>query len=111
MCYLADLRKSEQSLHLLNEHSVASQTEVVVLSDHIHVDQSPDNRMTSILKESELMISPARGEILSYYLLALGIITFGICLTAAIGKSAINELRGPSVIGCDHWYLLGGSNS
>ena len=96
-------------MYLLSDNGHAN-TEVTILSDHIHSNQA-ESRVGSDHKESELLISPARGKLLSYYLFCLGIITFGICLTAAIGKAVINELRGPSVIGCNHWYLLGGNNS
>uniref|UniRef100_A0A7S2QCH7 Amino acid transporter transmembrane domain-containing protein n=1 Tax=Zooxanthella nutricula TaxID=1333877 RepID=A0A7S2QCH7_9DINO len=41
-------------------------------------------------------------------ILAVGCVSFVVCLAAAIGKVSFKDLRGPSQIGCDNWIIWKG---
>jgi hypothetical protein len=56
--------------------------------------------------ETGRLISGENSVLIANWLVLLGVITFFICLAAAIGKIATPSLRGDSVVGCTGWMLL-----
>lgn len=46
-----------------------------------------------------------KARVVGALVLGVGIVSFIVCLVAALGKVALPVLRGPSVIGCDGWTV------
>jgi hypothetical protein len=44
-------------------------------------------------------------KVLIAFIFSVGVCSFVVCIVAAVGKVAIKELRGPTVIGCGSWTL------
>lgn len=60
---------------------------------------------SSIVSEVQL-IGDNIARRVSQWLALVGIVTFIVCVVAAVGKLYIPELRGDSIIGCAGWRLL-----
>lgn len=58
------------------------------------------------LSRAPEIISRRNSALIAKVLVALGIVTFFVCLLAAIGKISITQLRGDSIIGCERWRIL-----
>ena len=53
-----------------------------------------------------LSFPPAPSRALAHVVLLTGVVVFILCAFAAVGKLAIEELRGPVVVGCHGWLVI-----